>query len=644
MATDTVRIVFEGTDKGVESTVDGIEKSLKNLKTQGTIALAGITTAMDKMAISFVKGGIAYDAQIETYLTRLTTLTGSAEKANEVLEQIKKDALKTPFDVSSLTQAESLLLATGMSANEARDDILALGDAVSASGGGNAELQRMAVNLQQIKNVGKASALDIKQFAYAGIDIYGLLADSMGITRAEASKMDITYDMLSQALQKASKEGGKYYGAMEEQSKTYNGAMSNLKESIDVLKGEVAKDLFNAIKKIIPVLTQMFDWLGKNHQIVEAIAIPLLVFFNTIMAWLAIKKVILVIKALNATLLANPVMLIVAGILALIAVLVYLYNHCEGFRKIVNKVFNAVKKVVITFVNLVKKYVQFIWKLIQMYIDLVIKYVKFMWNIITTVFNAIKTVIQFVINAIINYIKMWITIIKTVVDAVIFVKDKVVETFNNIKKAVEEKIKAIIDFIKKKIDKIVSSIKERVSKFLQVGKDLINALWEGITSVWEGFKKWIEDKADIITGLFDWWDKFVQFGEDLINGIKQGVKNVWGGFKSWIGKKADAVVGFFKNPLGIHSPSTVMADTIGKNLVLGIEVGFGKELPNLQKMINSSFNLSPTLSGTANTHLSPQVNVVVNNNMKTDPLGQVVNKVKTFSGGAKNDYNYGYGG
>ena len=65
-------------------------------------------------------------------------------------------------------------------------------------------LQRMAVNMQQIKNVGKASALDIKQFAYAGIDIYGLLADSMGITREEAAQLDVTYDMLSTALQKAS--------------------------------------------------------------------------------------------------------------------------------------------------------------------------------------------------------------------------------------------------------------------------------------------------------------------------------------------------------------------------------------------------------------------------------------------------------
>ena len=92
----------------------------------------------------------------------------------------------------------------------------------------------------------------IKQFAYAGIDIYGLLADSMGVTREEASNLDVTYEMLSEALAKASDEGGKYAGAMEAQSQTYNGAISNLQESFQVFTGQLSEGLFNAIKNIIP--------------------------------------------------------------------------------------------------------------------------------------------------------------------------------------------------------------------------------------------------------------------------------------------------------------------------------------------------------------------------------------------------------
>lgn len=549
-----VLITFKGDATGVEKATEKVQDSFKNLQRTGELALAGLTLALDKLAVNILSAGIEYNAQIETYLTRLETLTGSAEKANDILEQIKQDALKTPFDVSSLTQAESLLLATGMDADEARDNILALGDAVSASGGGNAELQRMAINLQQIKNVGKASALDIKQFAYAGIDIYGMLSDSTGKTRAELAEMPITYDMLSKALKKASSQGGRFYKAMEKQSTTYNGAMSNLNESLQVLKGTLTKDLFNAFKKLIPVINSFVDWLNKNHKIIEAIIIPLLVFFNTIMAFKAITGVITIIKALGLAIAGMPIVAVIAGILALIATIVYLWNNCEGFRKFVLGVFNVIKKAF----DIVKNHI----------------------------INRIKLII-----AIVNTLKQ---AFKTLVNAVIDIRNGIIKKFNEIR-----------DGIKQKVQDIINSIKKKVDDFKNAGKDLIAGLWKGITDKWDSLKNKVKD-----------------FGNGIVSG--------------------------FKKTFGIKSPSTLFRDEIGKYLSEGIVVGFtanmDKSSKDLINSVNDAFGLSPTLTGTASTHLSPQVNVVVNNNMKTDPLGQVVNRVKTFSGGAKNDYNYGYGG
>jgi len=568
-----VLITFKGDTKGVESATSQVESSLESLKKKGQVALAGITTALDTMTVKILKSGIGYNAQIETYLTRLETLTGSAEEANAVLDRIKQDALKTPFDVSSLTQAESLLLATGMGADNARADILALGDAVSASGGGNEELQRMAVNLQQIKNVGKASALDIKQFAYAGIDIYGLLADSMGVTREEASKMDVTYDMLSEALQKASSEGGKYYGAMEEQSKTYNGAMSNLSESIDVLKGELAKDLFNAIKKLIPILNSFVDWLGKNYKIIKAIAIPLLVFFNTLMLLKSITLITTLVKGLWLAMTANPIFLIISGIMALVAGIIYLWNNCEAFRNAITSILN------------------------------------FIGNIVKTTGTAIRLGIT-----------------------------------------------GIIAFIRVVPGKILGFFLSIPGKMFNIAKDIFNKFKSGLSQVWTTVKTWIQEKVvDKIKSMFNFFDAMVQAGKDLIEGIKQGIKDKWNSFKGWVSEKANDIKGFFTKPFKIHSPSKYMADMIGKNLILGIQVGYDKNVPKLKSgiensidsiksSVDSAFQLSPTLVGNASTHFSPNVNVNVINNMKTDPLGQVVSNIKTFSGGAKNDYNYGYGG
>ena len=66
-----------------------------------------------------------------------------------------------------------------------------------------------------------------------------------------------------------------------------------------------------------------------------------------------------------------------------------------------------------------------------------------------------------------------------------------------------------------------------------------------------------------------------------------------------------------------------------------------KMQPELQKQINGMFELSPTMTGSMNNHFSPQIKVTTYNNFETDPLGQMVNKVKTFQGGAKNDYSRG---
>lgn len=234
-------------------------------KLTGCIAKANIlatvtTTVGNKIkdfAVNFVQSGIEYNAQIEKYTTGFTNMLGSAEAAQQVMSQIQEDAAKTPFDVASLTQANQYLISAGENASYARNTIMALGDAVSATGGGNDELNRMAQNLQQIANTGKATAADIKQFAYAGIDVYGILADYTGKSTAEVQKMTISYDLLTQALQAASEEGGRYYNSMDTQSQTMNGRVSTLKDNVKQLAGLMTGDLSSGIGVAIGKLNDM---------------------------------------------------------------------------------------------------------------------------------------------------------------------------------------------------------------------------------------------------------------------------------------------------------------------------------------------------------------------------------------------------
>lgn len=242
--------------KSASSTGSGLTAALTKSQLLAS-AISTLSTAALSGAKQFVSMGIEYNAQIESYRVGLTNMLGDAQAANEAMAAIQEDAARTPFSVDSLTQANQLLISAGENASYSRKVIMALGDAVSATGGGNAELSRMAANLQQIANVGKASAIDIKQFAYAGINVYQVLADYTGKTVQEVQNMTISYDLLSNALIAASEEGGRYYNAMDTQSQTMNGRVSTLKDNVSQLAGLLTGDLSSGIGVVIEKLNGM---------------------------------------------------------------------------------------------------------------------------------------------------------------------------------------------------------------------------------------------------------------------------------------------------------------------------------------------------------------------------------------------------
>lgn len=258
--TTALKAANNGMDGFASSTEKASSKSLAGAIAQGTV-MAGVFSKLYSAALSaaegFISSGIEYNAQIEKYTTGFTNMLGSAEAANEAMKAIQEDAARTPFDVASLTEANQLLISAGENAGYSRKVIMALGDAVSATGGGNVELSRMAGNLQQIANVGKATAVDIKQFANAGINIYQVLADYTGKSVQDVQNMTVSYDLLSEALIAASEEGGRYYNAMDAQSQTMNGRVSTLKDNVSQLAGLMTGNLSEAVGTAISKLNDM---------------------------------------------------------------------------------------------------------------------------------------------------------------------------------------------------------------------------------------------------------------------------------------------------------------------------------------------------------------------------------------------------
>jgi len=270
--------------------LDGFKNGALNLmSTLGKFAIvagsAGLATAgiVGKKAID---DAMVYEQQV----IALNTLLGDQEKASAHIAKIREDALKTPFNVEGLIRGNQLLISAGVEASKAEQDILNLGDALSANGKGAEELDRTLVNLQQIKNVGKATEMDMKQFAFSGINMYQLLADSTNLPIEKLKDMDISYEMISGALAKASAEGGKYHDANLMQSASLAGLKSNLQDTASQTLVNIANTtgLFDAIKNGTTALISFLEengprvaeFINATVEVVRGFVNQMIIFFN----------------------------------------------------------------------------------------------------------------------------------------------------------------------------------------------------------------------------------------------------------------------------------------------------------------------------------------------------------------------------
>lgn len=201
------------------------------------------------------------------------------------------------------------------------------------------------------------------------------------------------------------------------------------------------------------------------------------------------------------------------------------------------------------------------------------------------------------------------------------------------------------------IDAILSTIPiliDNLPLFIEAGFKLLGGLIAGILNA---LPILLARAGEIVVDLVEYFKGMPKMmwdcGKDLIQGLWNGIKSA----KDWVLDKitgiGNSIMKKIKGIFGVHSPSTEFA-WVGKMNMLGLEKGMedmkGQVNSTVGGMFDDMFSLSPSLYGSSSTNLSPQINVVVNNNMEQDPLGQMVNNIKTFSGGSKNDYNYGMGG
>lgn len=344
--------------KKMQGAVDQTKRMDSTMSGLGT-RIAGVAAGLGLGALA--KEMVSTGAKFDSYKLQLETLLGSQRLAADAFNQIKADAAKTPFDVESLTRANSMLISAGASAGEARETVLGLGNAIAATGGGSDELMRMSVNLQQIKTLGKASAMDVKQFAFAGIPIYQMLAKTMGITVEKARTLDVTYEQLKMAFEKSAAAGGMFAGGLEKQSKSIGGQISNLKDQFTNTLVEFYDRLKPAIASIISGLSSILSWVAKNKETIVflgKVALGIGAIVVAYKSWIGVTQLMQTAQlALNTAMTLNPIGAVIAAVMGLVAAFVALKSEWDAItERIQANDKNAFQSEITAVETLTKKY------------------------------------------------------------------------------------------------------------------------------------------------------------------------------------------------------------------------------------------------------------------------------------------------
>ena len=270
--TDNVSNPLRMIQNNLSNTVKGFESlSGKIVAVNSLLNIFSYGMDLVQKSTSFFQSFISDASEYESLMVRLKVATGDASTAMKEFEELKDFASKTPFDLPGVVDASIMFRNAGIEAENIIPTIKMLGDVAQ---GNNEYFNRMALNFMQIKSAGKATMQDLNQFAYMGIPIKQVLKD-MG------REGDTSFEAIQMAFKRMTSEGGQFYNSMNANAGTMSGSMSNLRDSIQQVRGELGDQLLPVISSVIRAVSEMLSEL-KETQIFQNIKNKLTELSNTI--------------------------------------------------------------------------------------------------------------------------------------------------------------------------------------------------------------------------------------------------------------------------------------------------------------------------------------------------------------------------
>ena len=561
-------------------------------------------------------GGIDLAAASDMVTDAMSALGMGVDEAGTMVDQMAKTASTTNTSVAQLGEG---ILTIGATAKTVKGGTAELNTALGilANNGikgaeGGTHLRNVILSLQNPTDKAAACMEQLGLDVYDSEgnmrslnDILGDLNTSMdGMTAAEKSniigqifnKTDLssvnallantgtTWDGLQQSIIDS---GGAAQQMADTQLDNLQGQITILKSALEGLAISFGELLLPAIKMIVGWVQQFVDWLNGmdegTKKVITTVALlaaalgPVLIVIGKVVSAVGtimtiVPKVAGVINtvktafaALNTTMLANPIFLIIAAITALVAAFIYLWNTNEDFRQFWINLWENVKEVAIAVWEAIKNFFSAAWEAISSTAQAVWNGIKDffsgLWEGIKTIFSTVVEVIKTIIT---TYFNIYKTIITTVLNAI---KTVFTTVWNGIKTVVTTVVTAIQTFI----TTAWNAIKNTVTTVLNAIKTVITTIWNAIktavTTVVNGIKS-------TITSV---WNGIKSTVSSVVNSIKNTVttvfNNIWSGIKGTMGKIVSSIKEGFNNAISFITSLPSKALQWGKDMIMGIVNG-----------------------------------------------------------------------
>lgn len=382
----------------------GFRQLLPALGFAGAMALGG----------SVIGSGL--DAQARA--TSFEVMAGK-EQGGLLNQQLTKYAQDSIYG-NEVYQNAQTMMAFGIAPEKVMDDMKMLGDIAM---GNKDRMSRLALAYSQVAAAGKLMGQDLLQFVNAGFNPLQIMSEktglSLGVLRKRIEEGQISFEMVKQAFEDATSAGGKFFNMTERIQETDFGKWEAFKGQVQGLAMQVGGMLAPAFGNLIsnylaPFVSWLgeaskwikdnWNWLGMLATVVGGAALA----YHSYLAMLELVAAATRLWAfaqtsLNLAMYLNPIGLVVAAIVALVAGIWWAWNHFEGFRKTIYSVWE-VMKVLWEYVGVVVKPIIGYW-IFQLQL-LKMLFVG-LWEAVKWAFDKIKDYFMVVFGPIIQAIK-WI--------------------------------------------------------------------------------------------------------------------------------------------------------------------------------------------------------------------------------------------